>query len=830
MKKANRWIGILAVVVLCLSAGSVTGCRQKNDSVHIWSTYNTLKVLRDYAGPPADGGTYPDLGQKLDILMALGDTEGAQLIVTPDYNVGSAVLTPGVMRMLDGTVFPSDKITVYYQYYIEVLNKTSGQQNYNYPTGWIPDMMVPMDLCVQFGENSIGAGHNQGFTVEFTTTSATKAGTYTGTFELNLDGAVTPIPVTVRVENIDVTQAYGQTSIWNLADTMYGKYDNTTFYRTYYEQSLNEYKFCLDALPDVDDPVKMAQNAVYYWNNPNFTSFGLPAKSYHINKNLYMKRGDVYEYLYALAKASTPEMVLTDKAYFMTLVDEPTPDEYQSCIDAVQDIYLVEEMVIDDLVAEGFYDAFADASFRETLETSIRTIPIPQTANRSQASVLGANVNSYCTHIHQFNSASMREMYKELRQANRDRGAVTWFYTCIEPTYPHPADHIDDYQISLRTMRWMQKEYDIDGYLHWSFFYYHVGYAASENCDPYTEAMRFPGVNGDGFKTYPGTRYGLEGYLPSIRLATFRDGQEDYNMLCELDALIAENERFYGLPTGTTDTSEVLLTDLYRNLYNGTIYNPDDAVFYQTREKLFSIVGMLSDSRFSIESHIAEDTSVSTIYLDKRYSLKVDGKAAKPTGIAGQGVKYVFTRPLSEETAFDIELIKDGRTEETFSVFFEGATVMLELTEEANDLTVGDGCTLTYADDGAHAVLVPQGDDFITMIEYVPAIEFRTITDLKTVQDIVLTVTNTGTDDVTVKGSIASAFNSLVLSTVTLKPGETKEIVFSAVASYENQLSWFADAKFRLCIDNLNADGQLASPAYITVRQARYTKVPTRSK
>lgn len=32
-------------------------------------------------------GEYPDLGAEIDVLMALGETEGAQLLLTPDKRV-----------------------------------------------------------------------------------------------------------------------------------------------------------------------------------------------------------------------------------------------------------------------------------------------------------------------------------------------------------------------------------------------------------------------------------------------------------------------------------------------------------------------------------------------------------------------------------------------------------------------------------------------------------------------------------------------------------------------------------------------------------------------
>lgn len=74
-------------------------------------------------------------------------------------------------------------------------------------------MLLPMQTAVDYGETSVEAGHNQGFTVEFTTTSDTAPGTYTGTFSLNVDGQTTPVPVSVEVRDIDITVTHGKTMI-----------------------------------------------------------------------------------------------------------------------------------------------------------------------------------------------------------------------------------------------------------------------------------------------------------------------------------------------------------------------------------------------------------------------------------------------------------------------------------------------------------------------------------------------------------------------------------------------------------------------------------------
>ena len=232
----KKWTNVFLALLFSVATLSSVACEKEDggeNNVRVWSTYNTLKVLRDYEGPPYTGGKYPDLGADLEIKMCLGEPEGAQLLVTPEKAVKSAYLHKGTLKDEEGTDLSEDSVTVYYQYYHELLTKTTSQTNYNYPLSWVPDMIVPMEICAEYEENKIGAGHNQGFTVEVKTTPETKAGVYSGVFVLELDGKKTNIPVRVEVLNIDISESHGSTSIWTSSTTgrMSGEYNTTSYYK-----------------------------------------------------------------------------------------------------------------------------------------------------------------------------------------------------------------------------------------------------------------------------------------------------------------------------------------------------------------------------------------------------------------------------------------------------------------------------------------------------------------------------------------------------------------------------------------------------------------------
>lgn len=187
-----------------LSPAFQVAATPRKAEVEVWSTYNTVKVLQS-------GGEYEKQNARLNISMARGETEGAQIILTPDRDVKSFELKKADLKNADGDVLPADSAELYVQKYIHVDDKTYNQDNQDYPEDCdVPDMLLYMETAKAFGENTIEAGKNQGITVEYTTTSETKPGTYTGVYTLIVDGTERNIPVSVTVWDIDVTKSYGK--------------------------------------------------------------------------------------------------------------------------------------------------------------------------------------------------------------------------------------------------------------------------------------------------------------------------------------------------------------------------------------------------------------------------------------------------------------------------------------------------------------------------------------------------------------------------------------------------------------------------------------------
>jgi len=108
-------------------------------------------------------------------------------------------------------------------------------------------------------------------------------------------------------------------------------------------------------------------------------------------------------------------------------------------------------------------------------------------------------------------------------------GEEVWIYTCLSPKGKYMNRFIDYPLLDVRLLHWVNFKYDLPGYLHWGFNYWHG--------DPFADLE--PNWGGDNFLpagdshiTYPGKT----GPLSSIRLEAMRDGIEDYELLRLLES------------------------------------------------------------------------------------------------------------------------------------------------------------------------------------------------------------------------------------------------------------------------------------------------------
>ena len=691
-KLAKQTAALLFASALFSSA--FVACDGQTGNVEVWSTYNTLKVMRDLHD-------YPKFAPELKAELAVGETEGAQLLYTPKTDIKSFDLIAGELKSGDD-VFKAENVTVYVQKYVEVIMKTHLQKNDAYPAGYTPDMLLPMSYAKAYGENSSKAGANQGFYVEFKADFDTVPGTYTGTFTLKTDGVTTEIPVSVTVRDVTVAHSYGKSSFGLYQDTLqYGEMDSSDeMYTKYYETLMRDYKTMLMHVPYALELDKFADSVIKYYDEPQFISYGIPTFGGGV---VDFDEAAFYDYVYEIAARCTPEKNYLEKAYVYPLMaDEPQSAkkrEIMNMCTAARDN--LQNVIVERLDANGFFDEHGgvEGSFAQTLKATLAKLPCVITTDAIEG--FGEEVDTYCPPVQYFATDYLRDLYKE--HAARNSGE-TWYYTCMQPIYPYPSHHVDDYLMGSRTMRWMQMAYDLEGYLYWHTSYY------LEGKDNYSEASHyyFNGApfNGDGYLTYPGAKYGHEGPLPSLRLVSTRDGQEDYDLLRTYDEMLAN---VYG---GEVKANEVLESS-YESLFGGAIYNPSDADFQTERKLLLDRVEDLS-SDTGLVAYSKADGAEHTLTVYAKTGVEIFVNGEKVTAKATEyGLKYTAklngaatVRAVNGDTVCERKI---AAPKTQTSVTLDASAI--QMTESSVAVAGADGMEMT---------IVGKGDTLIQINSFKP--------------------------------------------------------------------------------------------------------------
>ncbi|MBW3637583.1 MAG: DUF4091 domain-containing protein, partial [Armatimonadetes bacterium] len=104
----------------------------------------------------------------------------------------------------------------------------------------------------------------------------------------------------------------------------------------------------------------------------------------------------------------------------------------------------------------------------------------------------------------------------------RKKGRETWFYTMVEPKFPHPTWLLDDDGASMRAFGPLMARNGLGGFVY--------SMAHGWGPKPLENLQSFAGTNGDGTLLYPAEIVGGVGPMPSIRLMLLRDAMEDVEL------------------------------------------------------------------------------------------------------------------------------------------------------------------------------------------------------------------------------------------------------------------------------------------------------------
>ena len=620
MKKYYRCLLLLIALVLILqpmeSVFTVNSLATSNNQIAIWGTYSSEKVLQN---PEFNYNNY-HLKAELDVASATGATESGQIIITTgNKGVEEYVVQTNDLKSSTGEVYKSANVEVFFQHYIKITEKTrlanatsnSGwaghskyeEKEYNgdyFPaadingpltSGYTPDALIPQKYSIEYNENKINKNANQGITFDFNVPTGTKSGVYTGTFILLIDEEEYEIPVKLTVWGYDISKTNGM-NLWDIVDGWYYSSGELTssdnIYYKYYDAllkyKLNAYHFNENG----DNEVHWVESLRKYWQNPAFNGVFFP--------DFGAERARMLRYFNEIAKACIEDEIdyFSKCRFYHQDEDEPqmkNPSLVPQAVAVIQDTDRILQDFAQDIQGIDGFTAL-ELELQESILSSIIDMPQVVTSDHDKDTVALAGVlDAYCPQICEYDTSAQIRYYVD--NAKKMNGEV-WTYTCVEPWYPYPSYHIDDFLLSGRSLGWMRNEYDIDCYLMWACNQYNSGLSNGTDdlipVNPYVEPIRYRAsaagfANGDGYVFYPMAKYEADEPIPSLRLLSARDGQEDYDMLCKLESTYSTLGNEYGV-INVEENLKNALTTYYEQIYAGVMPYNESKVFESVRRAI----------------------------------------------------------------------------------------------------------------------------------------------------------------------------------------------------------------------------------------------------
>ena len=173
-------------------------------SVSVWTTSALAKVTQD--GKFADTLCEYEEGDSVSIEMAKNEYESAQIIISATDDVQSYFVEATDLSDGKGNTLPKTAIELYHQEYVPIEQKTVNSSPYQ--LGMYPDALVPMEKAVEYKENTVEAGKNQGIWLTVKTEHETVPSTYNGEISVKVNKDTYSVPIRVKVWDIDVSDDF----------------------------------------------------------------------------------------------------------------------------------------------------------------------------------------------------------------------------------------------------------------------------------------------------------------------------------------------------------------------------------------------------------------------------------------------------------------------------------------------------------------------------------------------------------------------------------------------------------------------------------------------
>ncbi len=590
----------------------ISGCSNNSGGsifspLTIWSVSSLERIDRNIE--------VSDTKQKsMNILMAKNEKEGAQLMLRSSSDIKAYDISVTDLVSSDNRyVISKDDISLYNSKYISSVGIDNKYNNPSLPAGSVvPDALLPFDVAIEYGENTLPKNVNQSVYIEVKTTKSTQPGIYNGKIQVLADTYSHLVPITVEVINYSIPDepstanyfARWGTEHFNSAELSCDEEITTKYYETMLDYRMSS-TLPFEGEGGVEKYVELLRK---YYHSTGFSAYKFYYEATYSSYNDMLIAFNVplcKEYLSAVIEASLEDRTnYLDKAffYFSTFVDEPDSNPGVTW-EMVRQIATTCKKMLTDLADSLDVSLASNKNYSYYLSTVRQTlidIPniIPGSYSISTLENAGASDISACTSLERYDSSETRASYK--RTGNEQE----WWYTCIGPQYPYPNLLMNSYLSGPRLISWMQLYYDIDGFLIWDAINYTDGDNTAIpfiNCyDQLSDTMT---AVSDGKIFYPGKPYGIDGPISSLRAVSYRDGMEDIEVIQAIYDIYNE----YGL-----DANEALVEVMAKE-FQGVITNGSASDFDSSRKTIMEMFEKLNSSNALLFGKSVEDATSKTI-------------------------------------------------------------------------------------------------------------------------------------------------------------------------------------------------------------------------
>ena len=659
-----------------LSAGNANIDR----NVKVCTTHSLEKVLQN---KPFDSGKL-----KIEMKAFQNEYEAAQVIVTPDYDVRSYTLKLSDLKCGQHTL-GKENFDLYHEKYIALERDVEGGKKHFY-NGLSPyqngdmasDGLLPMATAIEYKENVIAKGNNQGIYVSMKVPKGQPAGVYTGNFVLNVDGKTTNIPVEVTVWDYEISDETHSRSTWAVMfdNNKYGEANLTKFMERVYVENLLNFRLCPQNLPVLlGDATNLTKAKIDEWldavvvyaQDVRCSYINVPVKPKTTNGER-LPDMDLYSYaLIETAKRSLKEGINLFEKMDMWLNFFDESEQNGNVNDLEKGTRSIKEMQANyatewkEKVAKGTW--FADEGYSYDKDFAYEVIESMRTLKQFSSDAsdgvmrdgvtryeagsadLDAGVEnhkekdayfshpiSYITRAQEFDYQysvdffdDYNDWYNEYYQTD---DAEQWLYTGCYPHYPYVNVLLDCDLIMQRATGWMMQQYNVKGMQMWYSNMYQdmTGYNTGMKpiSDPYANASRFPETNGDGFTTYPGMPYGIVGPINTMRIHSLRDSMEDYEVLYLLEQEYKKVIESAGLEYDRDNFEKMVEYINERFFEHGRIKTGEDMNenFFAAREELVNLLDMVTKTKTAIiDYEKLSDKAVLTLLSTEDAEISLDG-------------------------------------------------------------------------------------------------------------------------------------------------------------------------------------------------------------